>query len=100
MFDHIVSSLVFCSVTDPRAALGELRRVLKPGGVLHMVEHVRPDNMLLAAIFGAVTPYWSQLAHNCHLDRPTVELLRAEGWQVEVQRRWAVFVRLSAVVDR
>lgn len=95
-FDHVVSSLVFCSVEDPRAALREIGRVLRPGGVLHMVEHVRPANPVLALPLQAATPLWSRIAHNCHLDRPTVELLRAEGWDVTVHARRLVFVRLSA----
>ena len=97
-FDHVVSSLVFCSVTDPPAALAEVRRVLKPGGTLHMVEHVRPDAAWLAWLFGSVTPAWSRVAHNCHLDRPTVDLLQENGWKVQVHRRRGVFVRLSATV--
>ncbi len=95
-FDHIVSSLVFCSVTEPQRALDEIGRVLRPGGVLHMVEHVRPQSRLLAAYFSLITPAWSRIAHNCHLDRPTVALLRQQGWQVEIERRLAVFVHLRA----
>lgn len=95
-FDHIVSSLVFCSVADPLAAAGELRRVLKPGGALHMVEHVRPTTAWLAAFFQAATPLWSRYADNCHLDRPTVDTLRTAGWEVLVHRRRFMVVRLSA----
>lgn len=95
-FDHVVSSLVFCSVADPRLALAEVARVLKPGGTLHMVEHVRPGFAPLGWFFAAVTPAWSRIAGNCHLDRPTLDLLSAEGWEVQVHRRWAMFVRLSA----
>jgi len=95
-FDHVVSSLVFCSVADPVQALGEIRRVLKPGGTLHMVEHVRPQTRWLAALFQAITPWWQQVAHNCHLDRTTVELLQHEGWQVQIHRRRAMVVRMSA----
>lgn len=95
-FDHVVSSLVFCSVRDQRLALREIQRVLKPGGTLHMVEHVRPQTRWLATLFSAVTPWWRQVAHNCHLDRATVELLQQEGWQVQIHRRRAMFVRLSA----
>lgn len=95
-FDHVVSSLVFCSVADPDAALGEVRRVLRPSGVLHMVEHVRPQAAPLASLARRVTPYWSQIAHNCHLDRPTVETLRAAGWQVRILGRFGVFVQIEA----
>lgn len=94
--DHVVSSLVFCSVTDPRLALREIRRVLKPGGVLTMLEHVRPQTPALAAAASAVTPYWRRIAHNCHLDRPTLAVLYAEGWRVSILDRRGVFVRLEA----
>lgn len=95
-FDHVVSSLVFCSVTDQARAQAEIRRVLKPGGTLHMIEHVRPDTRWLAALFARVTPWWRTVAYNCHLDRPTLDLLRAHGWHVTVHRRRAMFLRLSA----
>ena len=95
-FDHVVSSLVFCSVHDQQQALAEIRRVLRPQGALHMVEHVRPRNRLLAAFFTRITPWWSKVAFNCHLDRPTLEVLRGQGWTVTVHRRLAVFVRVTA----
>lgn len=95
-FDHVVSSLVFCSVTDPAQALREIERVLRPGGVLHMVEHVRPGFAPFALAAAAVTPVWSRVAGNCHLDRRTVELLKEQGWQVDIHRRVGLFVRLSA----
>ncbi|MBK8051385.1 MAG: class I SAM-dependent methyltransferase [Anaerolineales bacterium] len=96
-FDHVVSSLVFCSVADPERALGEIRRVLKPDGALHMVEHIRPTTSAVAAVFSAVTPIWSRVAHNCHLDRPTIDLLRGHGWTVHLHRRRTVFVHVTAI---
>jgi ubiquinone/menaquinone biosynthesis C-methylase UbiE len=95
-FDSVVSSLVFCSVRDPQQALAEIERVLKPEGVLWMVEHVRPKNPVAASLASAVTPYWRQIAHNCHLDRPTLSLLQARGWQVEILRKVGVFVKIRA----
>lgn len=95
-FDHVVSSLVFCSVNDQVQVLREIRRVLKPSGTLHMVEHVRPRTHWVAALFAAMTPRWRRIAHNCHLDRPTLEVLQREGWQVQIHRRVAMFVRVSA----
>lgn len=97
-FDHVVSSLVFCSVNDQVQVLREIRRVLKPSGTLHMVEHVRPRTPWVASLFTALTPRWRRIAHNCHLDRPTVEVLQQEGWQVQIHRRIAMFVRISATV--
>lgn len=96
-FDHVVSSLVFCSVADPPQALREIERVLRPAGVLHMLEHVRPSFAPLGWAAAAITPAWSRMAGGCHLDRPTVELLKAHGWQVTIHRRIGIFVRMSAV---
>jgi ubiquinone/menaquinone biosynthesis C-methylase UbiE len=95
-FDHVVSSLVFCSVSDPALVLAEIGRVLRPGGFLHLYEHVRPQSPALAALFAFVTPGWRKIAHNCHLDRPTVETLRSSGWQVIIHSRRWVLVRMTA----
>ena len=95
-FDAVVSSLVFCSVVDQRQALGEIERVLRPGGMLWMVEHVRPQTPALARLATFVTPGWRRIAHNCHLDRPTVEVMREAGWQVEILRRRGVLVKMKA----
>jgi ubiquinone/menaquinone biosynthesis C-methylase UbiE len=95
-FDVVVSSLVFCSVTSQDQALAEIERVLRPDGELWMVEHVRPSTPALAWLASTVTPYWRKFAFNCHLDRPTLDLLHRRGWRVELRRRIGVFVKLRA----
>src|SRR5215468_4331654 len=47
-FDTVISGLVFCSVPDPARGLAEIKRVLKPGGTLRMLEHVRATGALKA----------------------------------------------------
>jgi ubiquinone/menaquinone biosynthesis C-methylase UbiE len=49
-FDTVVSTLSLCSVTDDRAAIGEMRRVLRPGGQLLLLDHVAADNRFLLAL--------------------------------------------------
>src|SRR5579871_1272601 len=55
-FDSAVCTLVFCSVADPQGGLQEIQRVLKPGGVLLMAEHVRSHNRVLATLQNIATP--------------------------------------------
>ncbi|RME64669.1 MAG: SAM-dependent methyltransferase [Caldilineae bacterium] len=95
-FDAVVSSLVFCSVDEPEAALGEIERVLRPDGALWMVEHIRPQAPVLAHLTDVATPAWRRIAYNCHLNRPTLDVLRARGWRVQVFSRRGVFVKLRA----
>ncbi len=55
MFDGVVSTFVFCSVRDPLRGLGEIRRVLREGGRLYMLEHVRPEDFK-GPIFDLLNP--------------------------------------------
>ena len=80
-FDAAVATFVLCSVPEPGTALLELRRVLRPGGKLALIEHVRGAGRL-ARWQGRVTPLHRKLAGNCHLDRDTLEAVRAAGFDV------------------
>ncbi|ATB44642.1 class I SAM-dependent methyltransferase [Corallococcus macrosporus] len=87
-FDAVVSSLVFCSVEAPARALAEIFRVLRPGGALHMLEHVRAPSPALATVQDLLTPAWMRVTGGCRLDRDTFDLVRRAGFDVErrVQR--------------
>lgn len=70
-FDSCISTLVLCSVDDPGAAFSEISRVLRPGGMFFMMEHVLSEDPPVAAFQKMVTPVWKRVAGGCHLDRKT-----------------------------
>ncbi|WP_324669344.1 class I SAM-dependent methyltransferase [Geochorda subterranea] len=80
-FDTVVSTLVLCSVTDPGAAARDLWRVLRPGGTLRIVEHVRAEDPALARWQDRVTPVWRRLGAGCHPNRPTLAILERAGFE-------------------
>jgi SAM-dependent methyltransferase len=82
-FDGVVSTLVFCSVDDPAAGLSEVRRVLRPEGTLHMMEHVRSENPLVGWLQDRVQPLWTWLAGGCRPNRRTENMVREAGFGIE-----------------
>ena len=91
-FDSAVVTLVFCSVNDPVRGLSEIRRVLKPGSVLLMVEHVRARGAISVAMQNIITPINRMIAGNCHWNRNTEKTVRAAGFQIEQRRDIAGFL--------
>ena len=81
-FDVAVSTLVLCTVDDQPRALRELRRVLRPGGRLLFLEHVRSDEERLARWQDRMLPFNRALLCGCHCNRPTVEGIRGAGFEV------------------
>jgi ubiquinone/menaquinone biosynthesis C-methylase UbiE len=82
-FDGAVLSLVLCSIADPGHALAELRRVVRPGGVVRFYEHVRSPRASIGMVQDAVTPVWSFFAGGCHLNRDSATTIdSAPGFEV------------------
>ena len=84
-FDVVVETLVLCTVADPEVTAAEIRRVLKPGGRLLFIEHVRSDRPRLGRFQDRVEGPWKKFADGCHCNRRTVPMLEANGFEVEVQ---------------
>jgi ubiquinone/menaquinone biosynthesis C-methylase UbiE len=80
-FDVAVSTLVLCGVDDQPRALRELRRVLRPGGRLLFVEHVRSEDPKLARLQDRMNRINNLVAH-CDCNRPTLDSIRAAGFSI------------------
>ena len=86
-FDTVVSTLVLCSVGDQAQALGEIRRVLKPGGRLIFLEHVRSDDPGRARWQDRLERPWKAIGDGCCPNRATLAQIEASGFAVgEVER--------------
>ncbi|MFZ0216889.1 MAG: class I SAM-dependent methyltransferase [Candidatus Dormiibacterota bacterium] len=81
-FDAVVATCVLCTVDDPHRALAEAHRVLKPGGRLIVLEHVRGSGRL-AARQDRITPLWSRLAGGCHPNRDLPAAIELAGFAFE-----------------
>jgi SAM-dependent methyltransferase len=82
-FDTAVVTLVLCTVPDPVASIDELARVLKPGGRLLFIEHVRSDDPGRARWQDRLEKPWRFMADGCHCNRDTEANLSASAFQIE-----------------
>jgi ubiquinone/menaquinone biosynthesis C-methylase UbiE len=85
-FDTVVCTLALCSIPDPRAAVHEMKRVLRPGGRVLLLEHVRSPMIVVRTIQRALEPIAVWLGGD-HLVREPLELLRAEAFEIEEVER-------------
>lgn len=85
-FDTVLVTYSLCTIPDPVAALKEMRRVLKPGGMLVYCEHGLAPDVSVRRWQDRLTPLWSTLAGGCHLNRDIPALLRAAGFRLTDQQ--------------
>jgi SAM-dependent methyltransferase len=85
-FESVHVGLVLCSVGDVATALGEIRRVLAPGGRLIVLEHVRGDGAM-GRFQDVIAKPWAWLSSGCHPNRRTVDVIAAAGFDTGGLRR-------------
>jgi ubiquinone/menaquinone biosynthesis C-methylase UbiE len=87
-FDAALSTWTLCTIPDVGAALAEIRRVLKPGGTFHFVEHGRAPDALVARWQARIEPPWKHIAGGCHVTREISDLIMRAGFQLDSVRTY------------
>jgi len=91
-FDAAVLALVLCSVPSVDAVLAEVRRVLRPGGTVRLIEHVRSERPVAGWLMDRVDPVWLYLnAQGCHMNRDPLPDLAAAGFEVTSMEPFQVY---------
>ncbi|MGB8648413.1 MAG: class I SAM-dependent methyltransferase [Anaerolineae bacterium] len=81
-FDTAVATFVFCSVPDPIQGLRELNRVVKPGGRILLLDHVRIDGPVIGGLMDLLNPLVVRL-WGANINRRTVENVKRAGLEIE-----------------
>lgn len=99
--DGAICTFTLCTIPDPETTLAEVRRVLRPGGSFHLLEHgVAPDQRV-AAFQRRVEPLQRRIADGCHLTRDPLALVADAGFTVdEVEQRYGAGPRAWAYLTR
>ncbi len=87
--DAVVACLVLCSVPDQAKALAEMRRVLRPGGVLAFFEHVEAASPRMRRVQHLLdATFWPRCCGGCHTGRDTATAMSAAGFEVGSYERF------------
>ena len=82
-FDTVITTIALCSVENLEKSIREIKRVLKPEGIYLFIEHVLPENRLLAKFFNKANKSWSKHMGGCNINRKTVDALKEHGFEID-----------------
>jgi ubiquinone/menaquinone biosynthesis C-methylase UbiE len=80
--DSVLSTWTLCTISDASRALAEIRRVLRPGGALHFIEHGLAPDPPVARLQQRLTPFQHRAFGGCHLNRRIDQLVAAAGLEL------------------
>ena len=83
VFDTAIITFALCTIPEPVRALDEAHRVVRPGGTLRFLEHIRSPNAHTARWQDRINPMWGKVSGGCRLNQPTVEILETTLWEVD-----------------
>lgn len=83
VFDAAIVTFALCTIPEPERALNEAHRVVRGGGVLRFLEHVRSEKRRTAGWQDRAAPLWGRISGGCRLNQPTVEILEATRWEID-----------------
>jgi ubiquinone/menaquinone biosynthesis C-methylase UbiE len=89
-FDAAVAVLMLCSVPSQATALGELHRVVRPGGELRFYEHVIGTSKRLSVLQHSLAPGLAKVFGGCRADRDTGRAIEEAGFRIERNRRFLI----------
>ena len=96
-FDMVITSCVFCSVTDPIKGFQEINRVLKPDGIGLHLEHVRSKKPVIGKLMDLLNPIVVRMM-GANINRDTAENIRRSGLRImEEKDRWLDILKLFTV---
>lgn len=96
-FDCVVSSWTLCSIANIDQALGEIRRVLKPGGQLLFIEHGLSDDPKVQKWQNRLTPIQKIISGGCHLNRNIKDLIEGQNLKIESMKNFYLEKTLSCM---
>jgi ubiquinone/menaquinone biosynthesis C-methylase UbiE len=98
-FDVVSASQVLCSVTSPSKTLEEFKRVLRPGGQIRLMEHVRSEHWLAGPFMHLFNPVWLRVNKvGCNWNRKTVEDVQTAGFKIRSVEPYKIYSQAAPAV--